>query len=495
MKTKIYIIGLILTGLFSSCLGNLDPIVNDKIIPSNYFKNENDAKAAVTAIYQPFQTGWGGTIYSAWVGTYYMVSCLCTDELSLTRNDLEVVDKFLWTSTTGTLSSHYSNFIKNVSKATLLLDDLSNTPMNDKLKKQYMGEVLCVRASNLFYLYDFFGTAGVVMDPQVLRNPTQEVILERSSQADFVKLIEADLNEAASMLPTTYEAKDWGRFTKGAALTILLKLYQQEKRWADAEKVAREIVQLKCYGLQDTYESVFSADNEKNNEIIWAIPCLSEGGFGNMWLTHIVPPGYPLKNNNIQRWYVHNTPWDFYDRYEKGDERLKLLVGEFEYVPEGETEPVLATRYNFEHLKKGALPIKYPEDSKQTTEYAGNDLVIYRYADVLLALAEVINEQNGPTKEAIDLVMEIRNRAGLTAPLASAVTQSKEAFRDFILDERGRELFCEGHRRRDLIRHGKLISTAISEGYINAKPYMTLFPLPQNILDESKGKIKQNPGY
>lgn len=76
-----------------------------------------------------------------------------------------------------------------------------------------------------------------------------------------------------------------------------------------------------------------------------------------------------------------------------------------------------------------------------------------------------------------------------------AATANKEAFRNFILDERGRELFCEGHRRRDLIRHGKLISTAHEQGWTSAQPYMELFPIPQNVIDESQGKIKQNPGY
>ena len=271
----------------------------------------------------------------------------------------------------------------------------------------------------------------------------------------------------------------------------------QEKRWKEAETVCRQIQELGCYGLQANYNDVFSVATEVNNEVIWAVPCLSEGGSGNMWLTHIVPPNYPLKNEKIQRWYVYNTPWDFYDRLfvNKQDKRLGLLIGEFKYVPEGQTDSILATRENYEHLKKGALPFKYPEDPSQTGEYSGNDMVIYRYADVLLELAEAINEQAGPTKEAISLVESIRVRAGIPNTIPAAATASKDAFRSFILDERGRELFCEGHRRRDLIRHGKLISTAHEQGWTSAQPYMELFPIPQNVIDESQGKIKQNPGY
>lgn len=175
------------------------------------------------------------------------------------------------------------------------------------------------------------------------------------------------------------------------------------------------------------------------------------------------------------------------------------LITEFEYISNGETK--LASRNNgYPSLVKGALPVKYPEDPTQISEKAGNDVVVYRYADVLLELAEAINEQKGPTQEAIGLVEQIRARAGIPNTIPTTATASKDNFRDFILDERGRELYCEGHRRRDLIRHGKWIQSAVDQGYIPEErkadyKHMVLFPIPQEVIDESKGKIKQNEGY
>jgi hypothetical protein len=479
----------------TSCLGNLDPVINDRIIPENYFQNEDDARAAVTAIYYPMHTFVGG-IYNTQVQSFFNISNLCSDDMGLTRSGgYEMIDKFLWNSATSSLTTWYTSIMKQVSRATLLMDDLKNTPMNEKTRSDFIAEVQCARGQYMFDLYDFYGTAGVVLDPEILRNPENDVTLERYPKDEFVALIEKDLKEAAAVLPVSYaSSNDWGRFTKGAAYAVLIKLYMQEKRWNEAEVICREILKL-GYELQSTYSSIFAIDNQMNSEIIWAVPCLTEGGNGNMWMTHMVPPGYPLKNPNIQRWYVYITPWRFYDRYEKGDARLESLVGEFTYIPEGETEPVLATRYNYEHLALGALPFKYPEDPAQSGQFAGNDQVIYRYADELLALAEAINEQNGPTSEAIGYVEQIRSRVSLPNSIPASATAGKDAFRDFILDERGRELFCEGHRRRDLIRHGKFISTAHEDGYTSAQPHMVLFPIPQNIIDESKGKIKQNPGY
>ena len=73
-KNTISLLAVCTLGL-TSCL-DLDPVVNDKIIPENYFQNEDDARAAVTAIYNPFVAGWGGSIFSAHVASYFMESNL-----------------------------------------------------------------------------------------------------------------------------------------------------------------------------------------------------------------------------------------------------------------------------------------------------------------------------------------------------------------------------------------------------------------------------------
>ena len=71
-------------------------------------------------------------------------------------------------------------------------------------------------------------------------------------------------------------------------------------------------------------------------------------------------------------------------------------------------------------------------------------------------------------------------------------------FRSFlqkVLDERGHELWFEGVRRSDLIRHGQFIQNARDRGCTTTKDEFVLFPLPQAVINEGKGKIVQNPGY
>jgi hypothetical protein len=136
----------------------------------------------------------------------------------------------------------------------------------------------------------------------------------------------------------------------------------------------------------------------------------------------------------------------------------------------------------------GPVIDKYP--AQGSNAYQGNDFVIARYADVMLMLAEAINENNnGPTQEAIDLVNEVRLRANILG-LSSSDTASKSAFNDAILRERGWELYFEGVRLLDLRRHGKWPSAV--QGIAGKTPGPSIYPIPQFALDDG---ATQNDGY
>lgn len=310
---QITLVALLGIGM-ESCL-DLDPVIYDKIIPENFYKTESDAKAAVTGIYSPL--GSPGDIYGGWTETFWMINNLCADDMGTQRDDYEFMEKFQWNSTTYAAYKFYNMFVKEANRATLVIDDLQKSPIDDDVKKQYIAELQCIRGQYLFFLYDFYGTANVTTDVEILRHPENEIILERLPKDEFIKLIETDLKTAAEILPVSYDDSEYGRLTKGAAYTILEKLYMQEKRWADAETYCRKIQGL-GYKLQPTYSSVFSIENERNNEIIWALPCQSEtNGNGNTWTTHVLPPELPSfwTNSKVQRWNVYNMPWKYYDHH------------------------------------------------------------------------------------------------------------------------------------------------------------------------------------
>ena len=191
--------------------------------------------------------------------------------------------------------------------------------------------------------------------------------------------------------------------------------------------------------------------------------------------------------------------WSFYDTFTSGDVRKKGIAPTYkQYVKNSQTgrvDTILHTRYNNpgERLQYGPLVVKYFID-KQLSSSGRFHQVCFRYADVILSLAEIENELNGPTNKALDYLKQITDRAQTTATIPSDIQASKDNFREFLLAERGRELYLEGWRREDLIRFGKFISNARARGK-DAKDYQVLLPIPSKVITQSGGIVKQNPGY
>ena len=187
-------------------------------------------------------------------------------------------------------------------------------------------------------------------------------------------------------------------------------------------------------------------------------------------------------------------PWDFYDTYDKADARLEVIADSYK-----DADGTLYTRpggggASDDRIQQGAIPVKYlvaPE------KYASGNthIVAFRYADVLLSLAEIENELNGPTDKALGYLKQITDRVGVTHTIPADIQSSKEKFKEFLLMERGRELFMEGWRRQDLIRFGKYIEFARNRGCTAAKDHMVLFPIPPKVITESGGVSEQNTGY
>jgi hypothetical protein len=186
-------------------------------------------------------------------------------------------------------------------------------------------------------------------------------------------------------------------------------------------------------------------------------------------------------------------PWDYYDKYEENDERLNTIV---RYYTDRVTGDPVDFRVETHARAIGAIPMKYSEDPEHSGSEQSNDFIVFRYADVLLMKAEAMNEMEGPTTESVALINQVRNRAKASLlTLGDVNTSSKEAFRDFILDERARELYCEGWRRIDLIRHGKFVQKAVEAGWASlSDTHLNLYPIPQTAINENPN-LRQNPGY
>ncbi len=493
MKKLLYVFILMIP--FWGCT-DLEPEIYSDINPGIFPKNESDAEAMVTdAVYSPFESGaWSG-IFSTSAQGIQVMGDMTTDIGHCNWNDPEWNGVLIpdFTPYTKGVTQFY-DYLRSISKMTSIIEKVEAIDMDQAKKDRLLAEIHCGRGWMAYLLYDWFGPIPVATAEQ-LDDPMSEEILPRPTQEWMVEYIETELKAAIAVLPAVYEAGDanYGRFTRGLAYTVLMKLYMHESRWKDAVTCGRELMKAEYgYALEQDYKAVFTLENEKNKEIIYA--CQEQRGVvQGMWHAHVMPSQYPTANPNIQKWNGYRVPWPFYHSFEAGDKRLEVLVGKFvgtDGKTYSETQNAEAIGLNL-----GALPIKYGEDPNQTSEYSDVDWIVYRYADVLTLLAEaIVREGNSVTQEALDLLNGVRERAGLDG-YEMADVNGVEDFLEKVLLERGHELWFEGCRRSDLIRHGKYVEIMRAKGSRTAAAHFNVMPLPQKAINAGKGVVLQNPQY
>ncbi|KAA6345822.1 RagB/SusD family nutrient uptake outer membrane protein [termite gut metagenome] len=500
MKTIKY---LFLSALFlvpSSCI-ELEREDYTEIYPENFFQNESDIRLAINSLYATFSSKWGGVYEAGRLG--YQVFPDMTTDASWTSWGWEW-DQMRFQQWSSTMSGYLSNVINNtfdhynyLSSARDVIRKIEEAPASDDVKARYAAEAYALRGWMGLYLYDNFGPVPIASD-EILDNPEEFVYLPRATEEEYDAFMENDLRKAIEGLPVTASVR--GKLTKGAARMILLKYYMIKGYFDKAETLVRELYAMEgsTYVLYPSYNDIFTKENMGNKEIILPIPCNNPNS-ANYLTAHIVPSDYTwTEKSATYGGYV--MPWPFYDTFEQGDDRLKNIVVEYT-----NTSGKVVKREESGNLIYGAIPLKYGKDPDHSGDMSSVDIVVFRYADVLLTLAECINRNNKqPTAEAIGLVNRVRERVGL-APLSASETATYETFNEAILRERGHEFFYEGLRRQDLIRFGKYAEYANERirlenekkgtTYTQVDNTHNRFWIPISIINESKSEIKQNEGY
>ena len=467
--------------------------------------NAEDAEALVTGTCYTVFSPWG--IFYPDAG-YFTNSEMVTDigenswGWTTVYNSYEADD---WHITEGSRCQYRSyNYI---SMMTTAIEKIQGVPMDENLKQRLVAELKCGRAFLAFILYDLYGPIQIA-DLETLQSPKDEKLIPRRTEEEMREFIESNLLEAAQVLPYSYGASDYGRFTKGLAHTVLLKFYMLTRQWERAEATGRELVKPEYgYRLADSYNSLFDLATEQNTETIFAATAKA-GVIEHKWHAHALTADFPTPSGiTFTKWGGFKVAWPFYETYEPGDKRLERIVGEYTG-----TDGVLHSKKRDRDsgtqgvLYKGAVPQKFGLEGT-VGENCEIDIPIYRYADVITLLSEaIVRNGNRVTQEALDYLNAVRNRAGLASYTTGDIL-SVDDFLDKLLLERGHEFYYEGVRRQDLIRHGKFIEVALKKAAYEGQPTGKIatqadgrykyerFPIPPDIVTESQGLVEQNPGY
>ncbi len=484
---------------------DLDAEVFDRAEASKFPANEEELLSTVGSTYGQLR---------GFLDPVLVLNEATTDELVVPTRGPDWYDNGSWQQmarhewspvSPGQINGSWEWAYRVIAGANINLAALEESTLDVEGKEAIIGELRMLRAFAYFWLMDMFGNVPIITEDTPAGNPPQ------NTRQEVYAFVEKEITEALPSLKDEAGVVAYSRFTKGAANAMLAKLYLNAEvytgtpQWQKALDAANAVMSAEAgYSLNPEYLENFAVNNGSNTdtyeENIFAIPydkVLAGGMNMHMRTLHYAQgAAYGLSSNP---WNGFATRAEFYNMYSDEDKRKAMWlegpqpsasgdVITFVDAVDGKLKELNFTP-QITSLEKafgneGVRNVKYEVQRNNTRNDQDNDLVVLRYADVLLMKAEALL-QLGQTAEALALVNEVRARAGVD-PLSTLTS-------DILLEERGRELAWEGWRRNDLIRFGKYISGTWE--FKNAsEPYRDLFPIPSQQLSNNPN-LKQNPGY
>ncbi|MCE7039302.1 RagB/SusD family nutrient uptake outer membrane protein [Dyadobacter sp. CY312] len=472
MKAKYIAAWLLVVGL-SGCRENFLNVLPETSLSTDvFFLNEIDFQQAVNAAYVPLRGIYNGP---AWI-----LEEMHSDNSYYARNTLygavdatENVANFAVPTTNGITANgnvlaQYRQNYQIIARTNQILASIDKVDFAAASKSNLKGQALFLRAFAYFDLVRIFGKVPMHLIPVTGR---EDAALPLSTTDELYKQIEKDALEAISLLPNKAK-QEAGRVTSGAAKTLLANLYLTQKKWAQVQPLMEDVVKNDGYTLMPDYNNAFSftETNKNNQESVFEVQYKegSEGYNGSVIYSFIPSPitaaelkpitgtsntqGTSQESNNIP------TP-DIIAAFEVGDKRKDVNIG---YVTLSSS---LAENKTYPYIKKYARTHSLHGNT-------GQNWPVYRYAEVLLFLAESLNELGKPG-EAATYLNQVRSRAGLAATKAASQAEMREA----IFKERRVELAFENKRWFDLTRTGRVkeIISAYGER-VKANPAAYYFP-------------------
>lgn len=538
MKKMTFLIPAILITalLFTSCVKDLDvePIDPNVNTLSNVFKDQTAYKRALAKLYASYaisgQTGGGGGSpdiagidenFGNYLRQYWDLQELPTDEAIIAWDDATIKDFHwqTWSPNDVFISALYSRifytiticneFIRNVNKA---IGSATGPFLNDL--KVFKAEARFLRALSYWHAIDMFGNVPFVTEADL----PGAFFPKRITRTDLFNYIESELKDIENDLVPARQ-NEYARADRAADWFLLAKLYLNAKVYTGTERYTDALTYINKviaagYTLDPDYSHLFEADNNISPEIIFPIAFDGQNTqqYGGMTFVLHASNGGGMPLNGIDggwggirtikdfvaKFNITESNFDSNPQYQGPDKRAMFFfdkskwkwdinnVGTF-------TEGIGVTKFKNVTATGGPAPNAHPT-------FVSTDFPMFRLADAYLMYAEAVlrGGSGGNIGTAVGYINALRERAYGNS---SGNITSSDLTLDFILDERGRELYWEGHRRTDLIRFGQFTSGTyvwewkgkVKNG-IQTPSYRDLYPIPINDLNANPNLI-QNPGY
>jgi hypothetical protein len=501
----------------------LETIPNDRISTDIYWKTDKDATLGANAVYT-FLGNAERYFYLDGITDLGHTNLPSSPESQLLNGQFDALN--------SRIQEEWTNAYSGIRAANSFMDNVDEVQTSDPtLIPRLKGEVRVLRAYYYMRLAGLFGDVPLVTKTISLEESKQ---LERTPLAQVWDFVSKELTEAADILPTVQ--KDKGRVTKGASLALLSRAMLWAGRFTEAAKAAKQVMDLGIYSIYPSYERLFTYAAENNAEVILDIQFIKDSYGNNVFflmapfsqqnsVNRYVPTkkmvdAYPMTNGKLV-----SDPTSGYDprnAYANRDPRLKFSVflpGDIlpdgkVYRPQPGSGTTDAVGSSFQTTNTGFNLKKYinKEDLAQPSN-GGINLILVRYAEVLLNYAEARIEANQVDQSVLDAINLLRKRPDVNMPLVT--TMSGSELRNIVRNERVVELAYEGLRLFD-IRRWK-IAANVMPGKIEGLTYTDnagvvktievpawtnrfnsnrdyLWPIPQKERDLDRA-LSQNPNW
>ncbi len=461
-----------------------------------FYQNQTQFEQALNGVYGQLQN----ITNSAYIQQEMMSDNTTFDFNPLDRGGAAGWEAFEYSTVNpgnGEISALWNNHYATLYNINYALEKLATSTIDATAKSALEGEFKFLRAYHYFNLTRYFG--DVILAVKTLANPNEAFDLIKSPQAKIYEQIISDLNDATKLLPAKQILR--GRATQGSALTLLGKVYLTQKNYPLATSTLKQTLSL-GYSLNANYKDNFDPARKNGPESIFEVQYQGGNDLGEH--STFVYVFAPRLSQGAVTGYANTTPAgrniptrEIIDLYEAGDLRKDIslqsgytLNGVFVGIP-------FVNKFRYPHTITGRSDNNWP---------------VLRYSDVLLMLAESINEGSGPNTESFDYLNQVRRRAGL----ADLTGLSKDAFRTAVLNERRIELAFENHRWFDLqrtntptqlaalmnihgakekanptVQRGGIAFNTLDYVYSDFEVYLPI-PAPQILINK---KLIQNTGY
>ncbi|MGI5846649.1 MAG: RagB/SusD family nutrient uptake outer membrane protein [Candidatus Cryptobacteroides sp.] len=529
---------LIIAPLVCSCTGLLEKNPLGNLAVENYYTTEEEVNTAIIGVYHVFMTENFGLYHYLHIGDNISDDSQLGNSrspgLAWAGRAKSLVQYNILYDNSYACNNTWNQDWQVVTKSNYIIENAEKNNVNNK--DLYIAEAKFLRSYVYFDMAAQLGGLPLVdhiLSPEEYYNP-------RATMEETWEFIEQGFIEAAAGLPKALSAANTGRATKGTALAMLARTYvyhasfnHSQETWQKAYNTLKELIDGGYYQLEDNYADVFKYENRNNKEICFSIQFWTtvsgwgDSNDGNMMSFYGRDAGISLSDLNkgtstlddvfgegtydwvyntmkaegvflnadgeptaydkkMTGWSLHCPTWDLYDAFEDGDPRRAATIIERGEIFDGFTHFNLSSPSGLQS-KKEYCPMQYRTD-ESNEDNLGMNLIILRYADILLYMAEVCNELGRPS-EALPYLEMVRGRARRSSSNSNVLPEITETdqvkLRDLIYHERRVELAMEYNRYYDLARTGRLYST-MKEYYEKYETTDTKYNSGQN-----KGKFVQ----